>query len=181
MFRTLLITLILCSSSYAAEIANYRFATQNYSGNQQFVNKITVSVDEDSMMKVSVSKGSRTNSRLFTFEEEEVSQERLNSFVFKLLKRDITHLSNAKVTTSHSQIICMMMPGPGQSTDHLSVRRAYDFTADEFTGQMELIYSPTGCWISRKIHPEAQRDQNRGNILKAKLETLALRLIGQEL
>ena len=182
MLRTLLFALLFSFQIFAGEIANYRFAVEKHDANQFVAHSMVVSIDEEAMMTVTLNKGTRLDSIFFVAEgETEVFQKQLNNYVFDHMKHDIIRLANAPIKKSISQIVCMMMPGPAQSNDHLSVRRVYDRGQKKFWGEMELVYGPRGCWIANKVFPEAEIDRTIANTLKAKIKTLALEFIGSEL
>jgi hypothetical protein len=184
MLRTLLFTLILFSTSsvLGSELATYRFAIQKFNGTQNVVHQMVVSLDDEAQLKVVLNKAIQGRSVFFdSVGTEQVFEKEVNSFVFDHLIHDIIRLANAPVKKTVSEIVCMMMPGPAQSNDHLSVRRVYDRGQKKFWGELEVIYSPSGCWIANKVFPEAQIDRNQANSLKAKLKTLALEMIGNDL
>jgi hypothetical protein len=182
MLRTLLFALLFSTPLMGAEIANYRFGIEKHTANEFNAHVMTVSIDEDALMTVTLNKSSREDSIFFTANgDAEVFQKDLNAFTFKSLKLDIIRLANAPITKSYSEVVCMMMPGPAQSNDHLSVRRVYDRGQKKFWGDMELVFGPRGCWIAFKVSPEAQIDKEVANNLKAQVRALALDLVGSHL
>ena len=96
-----------------------------------------------------------------------------------ILKASAVNLSKAKITTKTAQIICMMMPGPAASNNHLSVATDYDYHTDDFTGAMKLVLGPQGCWVRKPVFPANQYDRATAKELKALIKILVLDFVGQ--
>lgn len=166
----LMIALLASSSVFAKNIANYRFAIG--SNDWRFAGDATVvsaTLTDEGNLTVT-----RTDSN---GQLPEVFEEALNEHTFRSMKWNVIALSNAEIKEEFSQIVCMMMPGPLQSNDHLSVRRGFDVNVDEFLGEVKLVFGPQGCWVSHKVSPAGGREQLAAQILKEQIRTAALEMI----
>jgi hypothetical protein len=97
----------------------------------------------------------------------------LGEKTFDALKNEIKKLSNAELKHTRADIVCMLMPTPLLSHDHLTVARGYHYEQG-FTGALELVDGPSGCWLANQTHPIEAYDLTAAKVLKGQLKVLAL-------
>lgn len=90
----------------------------------------------------------------------------------------IIGLSNSPIKEVTSAVVCMMIPGPAQSNDHLVIRRGYDFNSGSFFGELELVLGPQGCWVAHKVFPANERATQQARALKNTIRVLTLDFVG---
>lgn len=98
----------------------------------------------------------------------------LSKVLMVKLTSDAVNLSLGKVATSHSELICMMMPQSWLS--RLSVS-GYDTTTQTFDSQMRVVLTDLGCYMSDKTMPESEFDRSSAERLREALVVLALNSI----
>ncbi|MCR9204163.1 MAG: hypothetical protein NXH75_06275, partial [Halobacteriovoraceae bacterium] len=139
----------------------------------------STTITDDKIMKISLTSASGSNPWSMTIDTEaEYFEKDLNDLVFDQIKTQIVSLSHAPVKRVQAQVVCMMMPGPGQSNDHLSVARGYDWNSGSFLGDLELIMGPQGCWVMNKVFPANERAAGQARALKTSIKLLALGFVG---
>lgn len=106
---------------------------------------------------------------------------RLNDVIFNLIKNEVIGLSTARIVKKTNVVVCMMIPGPHQANDHLSILRHYDHHTDEFLEEMKLILGPQGCWVSNPVYPKENYQMVKAQKLKSMLKVMALEFIGDKL
>ncbi|MBT3583339.1 MAG: hypothetical protein HN509_00415 [Halobacteriovoraceae bacterium] len=173
------ITLLLLSNAAFATskvIAEFDYAKNRSFESGPVYTKVRTQLTEEGLMIVSTWEGLRgfnfandTAALNATVEVIELSNDQ-----FDMIKHDIYRLSNAKIKVTRSQIVCMMMPGPGMGIDHLSVARKYDHREKEFKAGLELVDGPGGCWLSTQTHPADKYDRELARVLKRSLKLLSL-------
>ena len=170
--KNLLLTFILLASSsvFAKNIAHYRFAI----GGGDWRSAPDVKVISATLTDAGILMVEKTGSN---DPQPEVFEEELNEHNFTSMKWNVIALANAEIETIFTRIVCAMMPSPGQSNNHLSVRREYDSSTQDFLGQMKLISSPQGCWVAERVRPVGSRQQLAANILREQIKTAALEMI----
>jgi hypothetical protein len=151
----------LMQTAQATELAKYKFAIRD-DENQFYTIESTLHEEQTLNVLVYTSEGSFP-SRLVEFNEYEFNVSKLN---FTRLEEKAMFLQKAEVISLFSQIVCMLMPSPEQSNDHLYVQ-------DENEG-LKMIMSPNGCWNSRKVFPKKEYSVQLANELKQSLKTLTL-------
>lgn len=185
MKKTLLITLALLftASAFGKDLASFRFAIRSGDSERTVIHHMVATVTEDAELNVVVNSGVG-NFPFFIPEggsEEATHSKKLNKHVFALLKNDIIRLSQAEIESRTNQIVCMMMPGPTMSNNHLSVLRGYDWNTQTFKGKMELVDGPHGCWVRNATYPKNTYDRATAASLKGLMKALTLDAFGEEL
>ncbi|MFT6069315.1 MAG: hypothetical protein ACJAT2_002753 [Bacteriovoracaceae bacterium] len=185
MKRSLLITicLLFSTNAFAKDLASYRFAVREDVAGKSIIHSLVATVTDEAELNITHNTASGT----FPFFMDEQSEgegsfsKKLNKHIFSLLKRDIIRLSEAEIERRTNQIVCMMMPGPTMSNNHLSVLRGYDYRSDSFTGVMELVDGPSGCWVSSATYPKNTYDRAAATSLKGLIKAITLDSIGSDL
>lgn len=177
------LSLLFTANVFAKDLASYRFAIRDNAEGSTMIHHIVSTITDEAELKVTFS----TFGGLppFFYSGDSVPQEFysqvLNKHVFTLLKNDIMALSQAELEKRTNQIVCMMMPGPTLSNNHLSVRRGYDYNTQSFLGEMELVDGPHGCWVRSATYPKNTYDRATAAKLKRIIKAITLDHIGAEL
>lgn len=176
-----LITLLLTTSSFAKNIATYRFSTQDSDSrvNDKF-NVYHVTLNDDQQMNIKVSTvftGFPIRKEIVAPMDLEVSKE-LNEYVYKQLKRKIISLSNAKIKKEAVRYLCYVMANPTTINNHLFVARAFDMASGDFLGQLRLVQGPGGCATSVLIYPADKFNQQIATSLKTLIKILTIDYVG---
>ena len=100
---------------------------------------------------------------------------------YQLLLQSIQSLSTAKVNITDVMAVCMMMPSFEQSTDTLSVLRGFDHSNGTYSGQVEEVHGPKGCWVSHKVSLAYDSLNSTALQLKLAIKVLALEAISDDL
>ncbi len=185
MKTSLLITigLLFSTNVFAKDLASYRFAVREDVAGKSIIHHMVTTITEEAELNIVLN----TSSGSFPFfidgesEAEANFSKPLNKHIFALLKRDITRLSGADIERRTNQIVCMMMPGPTMSNNHLSVLRGYDYNTGTFAGVMELVDGPSGCWVSSATYPKNTYDRTAATSLKGLIKAITLDSIGSDL
>lgn len=181
MKRTILATLLVLLSfkSHSADLASYRFATLDQESDQAIVKVLEVTVDEERLLKVKMSKATGESPFFIGGNVETTTHEKvLNRAVFDSLKTRVVAIANAPIIKKIDLIVCELFAGPLLSNDHLSVARDYDFESKTFNGDIELVSGPQGCWVMNKVMLENERARQQALSLKEALRTLGLDFVG---
>jgi hypothetical protein len=174
---TAVLTLLLIQSAYGKDIASFRFATRDHAQDSTH-SEITVFetvLTDTQEIKITTS----TSLGRFPFfvgdgvETKEYTK-LLNERIYKMLKQNVMRLSKAEIITREAQVVCMMMPGPTHSNNHLSVLTDYDYSEDNFMGKMKLVSGPQGCWVRKSTFPKNEYDRATAQELKALIKALVL-------
>jgi len=178
----LLVALLMSANAMAANIAEYRFAQMGEERGSVHVFKVAVTDSAELDIELTTSVG---RPPFYLPQDGEVNtkdfSKRLNKHVFETLKNHIVSLSSAEIEERMNQIVCMMMPGPAQSNNHLSVKRDYDYRTQEFKGEMQLVSGPNGCWVRHAIFPKVEWQRANAQALKNLIKVLTLDHVGDEL
>lgn len=178
----IILALVLSTNSMAANIAEYRFAI--FADDHKTIHVFKAAVTDTSELEVEMTTSVGRPPFFFPQNGEVVTKDfskRLNKHVFKTLKELAVSLSNAKITKKENQIICMMMPGPALSNNHLSVKRGFDHRSGSFLGDMELVSGPNGCWVRNPVFPEDESQRGNAASLKSLIKVLVLDEVGTEI
>lgn len=182
MKHTLLIALsaiVFSFTSMAKDLATYRFAVSETVDGQHNVKVFVTTLTDDQVLKISMTNSTGTHFwNLSTDGEEQLFEKELNNLVYDQLKTQVISLSHAPIRRVQAQVVCMMMPGPMHSNDHLSIARGYDWNSGSFLGDLELIMGPEGCWVMNKVFPENERAAGQARALKSSLKLLTLEFAG---
>ena len=179
----ILISLLFSTNVFAKDIANFRFAIREDVEGRSIIHHMVSTITDEAELKVTLN----SSSGRFPFfidgdsQPEATFSKELNKHVFALLKNDIIRLSNAEIEKRTNQIVCMMMPGPTMSNNHLSVLRGHDYNTQEFLGKMELVDGPNGCWVRSATYPKNTYDRAAAASLKGLIKAITLDHIGSEL
>lgn len=181
MKNTLLIALsfLLMAGVFAKDIASYRFAISETVDGKILIKHMVATIADDMSLTIDLTKSAGT--RPWFMEEvgpTTTHTKYLNESTYNIVKTQIVSISNAPIKRVHTPMVCMMMPGPEQSNDHLTVARGYDFNSASFLGDLELILGPQGCWVAHKVYPENERATQQARALKNSIKLLATELIG---
>lgn len=184
MKKSLLIalSLLFTANVFAKDLASYRFAIRSGDTERTVIHSVVATVSDEAELTAVVT--SHEGNWPIFFPNEIGGQEftkKLNKHVFALLKNDIIRLSQAEIEHRTNQIVCMMMPGPTQSNNHLSVLRDYDWNTQTFKGEMELVDGPHGCWVRSATYPKNMYDRATATSLKGLMKALTLDSFGEEL
>jgi len=178
--KNFLLALLLfgSTSTFAKTISEYRFAIREGDYRNSTVKVIEASLEDDGLLSAKVTVASGT----FSYHPDEVQlpvlyTTQLSEHTLSTLKNNIIALSQAEIISEFQAVVCMMMPGPVQSNDHLSVARDYDFNSDDFLGALELVSGPQGCWVSHRVNPKGGRQQLAASLLKNQIKVIALEAI----
>ena len=176
---TTLLAFLLIQSAFAKDIATFRFAIHEGPHDRTEITVVVAKLTDDKEIKITTSSafgrfpffnsGDNVETKEFT--------KPLNDKIYNMLKHNVMNLSKAEITTREAQVICMMMPGPAQSNNHLSVLADYDYNEDDFLGKMKLVSGPQGCWVRKATFPKNQYDRATAQELKALLKALTLDFI----
>jgi len=186
MKKILLLTLGLMFSAnvFSKDLAQFRFAMRSSDGAQvSTFHHMVATISDEAVLSVEIN-SSTGNFPFFLPEDGTIQRtfsKTLNKHVFNLIKDDIIRLSQAEIEKRTNQIVCMMMPGPTMSNNHLSVLRGYDWNTQVFTGKMELVDGPKGCWVRNSTYPKNEYDRATATNLKALIRALTLDNFGEEL
>lgn len=187
--------LVLTSTAQALSIApyetvaNYKFMEQSGvhygSNNDATFHRFNISISDGKYMEIEVQStdsvmrgpfaeptpGSRTRTIRVS--------ENMNDKLYKTIMNKVYSLANAKMK-KYDRIhpICMMMPAPSMYTNHLSVKRDYDYDKKYFKKPLQVILGPQGCWVSNPIIPKNNYDVREARELALMLKTLALQELG---
>lgn len=172
----ILMTLLVCLSSfttYATEIANYKFGTQIDEMNYRIYN---VSVQSD--MKLNISYKAYLGDHWDINQDTEIDSQSfvkaLTAIAFMNIKFLIVDLSDATIKTEENCFMCQVQPGATAANDHLSVARLYDSSSNSFNGPITLVDGPDECWVSQFVKPSDNIDYINAKKLKAMLGILIL-------
>ncbi|OUR97242.1 hypothetical protein A9Q84_13025 [Halobacteriovorax marinus] len=176
-----LITLLLTTSSFAKNIATYRFSTKDADSRvHDKFNVFHVTLNDEQQMNIKVS----TTVAGFPIRKDfsapmdlEVTKE-LNDYVYKQLKRKIISLSNAKIKKEIVRYLCYVMANPTTINNHLFVARKFDTASGDFLEKMRLVQGPGGCATSILIYPADKHNQEVAASLKTLIKILAIDLVG---
>ena len=91
---------------------------------------------------------------------------------FKMIRDIVRGLVKEEVVESFSSVVCMMMPADEDRSDHLYLNREFDQQNDVFTGALELVSGPQGCWVSHRVNFVNQWSNNRALRIKNTLRIL---------
>ncbi len=167
--------LLFSVTTMAKDIASYRFATSEVVNEEHTVRVFVATVSDDQILKISLTKASGSAPWDLNVDGEAIEiEEKLTQLAYNQIKTQVVGVSNAPIKREFSPMICMMMAGPAQSNDHLSVARGYDWSTQSFLGELELILGPQGCWVSSKVFPEHKRAEQQAHALKASIKLLTL-------
>ena len=172
----LLTVLITSLSSFGADLAHYRFGISGDQRGEFHVLNATLSDDKTLTVKMITTVGRPpfyrpVDPRNFMERKEEVT---LNSFTFKELKNLVNSLSTAEIVEEKNEPICLMMPQPNHSNNHLSAATITRNREGTSIGQMRLILGPQGCWVRFETKPKDIFHLERANQLKQALKILSL-------
>lgn len=171
--------LLISTGALAKDIANYRFAVSEVVDGQHTVKVLNTTITDDQVMKVTLTRATGSMPWNMTVDGETESFEKdLNNLVFEQIKTQVVSISNAPIKRVQAEIVCMMMPGPAQANDHLSVARGYDWNSRSFLGDLELVMGPQGCWVRNPVFPANERAAGQARALKASIKLLTLEFIG---
>ncbi len=170
--------LILATGAFAKDIASYRFATSEFANGIHNIKHFVTTLAEDQVLRVTLVRATGTAAWNATREGEPINfEQELGDLIFNQLRTQIAGISNAPIKRVLDPMICMMMPGPIQSNDHLSVARDYDWNTRSFLGELELILGPQGCWVANKVYPEHERVTQQAHALKSALKFTTLQIL----
>ncbi len=166
-FIMLIALLALGTSAFAGEnqvIARYRFASDHSFDSFTVYNAALL--DDGTVVLKSFQGGRNTFPIDMNVEATNTRTFKISDLNFQQLKYEVLALGRAEIKTTRQNVVCMMMPGPGQSNDHLSVRR-------ERSGELELVDGPHGCWLHEHTHPANEYDRTHATIIKRLLKFIA--------
>ncbi|MEE2670675.1 MAG: hypothetical protein VYA54_03140 [Bdellovibrionota bacterium] len=166
--KTFLLTLVLISTNlFADELAHHRFAIQLTEKSQIVTVEATVLESKSLKVEAKVFTGEldRPFLNLKPVGEPILIDEAIPTSVFSELKSKISELQNAKIEKRIYEVICLMFPRPTMSNNHLSVFRE---------GEMKLVSSPSGCWVSKETLPSSVKAALNAQLLKQSVKVLAL-------
>lgn len=166
--KTFLLTLMLISTNlFATELAHHRFAIQLTEKSQIVIIEATVLENKGLEVEASVFTGelNRPFLDLKPVGEPILIDEVIPTSVFSELKSKISVLQNAKIENRIYEIICLMIPRPTMSNNHLSVF---------VEGEKKLVSSPSGCWVSKETLPSSAKAALDAQLLKQSIKVLAL-------
>jgi hypothetical protein len=174
----LLLVLMTSTAAIAKDLTSYRFAVRSDVDGKTQIHNLVATVTMAATLRV---EHTQTEGR-YPFFTDSVGNsveltKRLSSFTFESLKRNIIALSNAEIDQRFNQVVCMMMPGPVQSNDHLFVARGHDWNTGHFFGELELIHGPQGCWVSNKVAPKGGREELAAKLLKNQIKVITLEFL----
>lgn len=177
----LIATILIASAATATDIAKYNFAFRAADG--QGIHNVSAVLHDDKTLKLEVVTSHLRPDSPRRYPLPIVGWEtgagvsftkELAAEVYSILSVDALSLSRAEIEVQVAGIVCMMMPGPTMSNNHLSVRRDYDYNTETFKGEMTLVQGPRGCWVGRKVFPKNQHDQATAARLQATIKALAI-------
>ena len=170
--------MITSAATVAKDVTSYRFAVRSDLGEVTQVHHLVATVTDGAILRIehTQSEGSHPFFADSVGRTEELSK-RLSTFTYQSLMGNVIALSNAKIERSFMQVVCMMMPSPVHSNNHLSVARGYDVNTGNFFGDMELVAGPRGCWVSSKVKPVGGREQLAADLLKNQIKVATLEFL----
>lgn len=173
----ILLTVLMTSlTSFGADLAHYRFGISGDQRGEFHVLNATLSDEKTLTVKMITTVGRPPFNRPVNprdlVEKEEIIT--LNEFAFKELKSLISSLSTAKIIEEQKQVICLMIPQPNHSNNHLSAATITRNREGTTIGQMRLVLGPQGCWVRNETKPKDIFHLERANQLKQALKILSL-------
>jgi len=171
--KTLLMTMILTVTSpvFGSEIATYNFGINGENGNH-LSNEITIL--ENQTAKIKTIEMIIKNPFNYEVLEEETKIVDIPTKLYRDLLQDIQNLSEAELNTLTRRHICLLSSAYPAAARSLKVRRGYNSTSGDFTGELETVLTQDVCWLSNYTRPSTENMQIVAKALRAKLKTITL-------
>lgn len=164
----------LSTSAFGKTIAEYSFNRANPSARLESLDIVTVTLEDDHDLKLVEKTYARFDlSRALS---THVTKYQLSDEVFQTVLSQLSGLADVEVVTTHSTIVCMMMPMPG-APSNLMVATKYNYETKEFDGAMRLVLSKEGCYLSSHTAPKDEYAVESARSLRSVLQILSLQVL----
>lgn len=173
-----LFVLGLSAATQAVEpIISYKFGEKvesitNYSSDYYLVNKIELLDDASlSIALAEVSYQSSTQKhKQYGTNFVHIQSVPLTSYQYQMIMQLVAELSVAPLTKIIRTRLCEIVVDEYALVNHLAIKRDWDYGSQSFLSPMEVISTPSGCWIAEEINPRYHRDAANANLLKIILQ-----------
>ena len=170
------LVLLLSFSAFSGErLLSYQFGEESQSyttfpSDYYHLNKIELY--DNSVMEISLAEVFYTDMKQM-FQVPvffHVQSIELTPYQMQMVTELIKELSVVPVTVTHRTRICEIVIDEYKKINHLMIRRNWDFQKQEFEGGLQLISTPTGCWMPLEANPKNHADAARARLLKLILQ-----------
>lgn len=100
----------------------------------------------------------------------QVQSVQLTDYQMNMIKELVKELSVAPIDIIQRTRICEIVVDEYAMIDHLYVRRDWSFKAQKFLSGLELVSTPTGCWMPLEVSPRFHSDAGKAKLLKLILQ-----------
>lgn len=99
-----------------------------------------------------------------------VQSVQLTSYQMHMIRELVKELSIVPITVTKRTKICEIVVDDHKMIDHLRIRREWSYGQQQFLSGLELISTPSACWMPMEVTPTFHGDAAKARLLKLILQ-----------